>query len=194
MLMEFELPSLSTNALKEIIGRGLPTTVMETLKLHIKDKERVNQIHKKALAITLKSYSQIHGKQTKIYPSVIKTLSHLKESEYKMSIVTNKEREEATSLLKQLKMLEFFSVVVGGNTTEHYKPHQAPIEEAIYQLNSSKQKSIMIGDSITDINAAKNAGIPSICVSYGYHANRVNTTKTIDSIAELKHLLDKDYE
>jgi phosphoglycolate phosphatase len=195
MLAIFKLPTLSTNTLKGIIGRGLPTTVMETLNLYIKDKERVNKIHKKALELTLQSYNNIHGEQTKVYPSVIKTLHNLKEHGYKMAIVTNKEVNEAKSLLKKLQMLHFFPVVIGGNSTKHYKPHQAPIEEAISQLKSSKQKSIMIGDSITDINAANNAGIPSICVSYGYHANKINITKTIDNIKELEHLLDiNNYE
>lgn len=190
MLLRYNLPEIELVDLRNIIGRGFPTTVKESLDLFISDPKRARLLKEDAIKITLNAYSENHGKHTQIYPHVRKTLDHLKLSQFKMAVVTNKEEKHALSLLKHLDLLKYFPVVVGGDSTPYYKPHKAPIEKALSLLKSSKNSAIMIGDSHTDIQAAKNANIQAICVNYGYAGNIPLEEKTIECFSNLIKLIE----
>ena len=86
-----------------------------------------------------------------------------------MAIVTNKEQQHAIPLLRKLKLDHFFKAIIGGDSAACYKPDPAPIYKALELLHSNTESALMIGDSKTDIGAARNAGIPVIAVDYGYN-------------------------
>jgi phosphoglycolate phosphatase len=170
MRQKLHLPTIELEIVKNIVGRGFPTTVQLILELDMPQSD-AKKLHAKAFALTLQAYTENHGKHSTIYEGVLSTLIYLKTHRYKMAIVTNKEETHATALLEKIGLATYFDCIIGGDTTDHYKPFPTSIFEALSRLKSKPQKAIMIGDSKTDIDAAHNAALPVIAVTYGYNHN-----------------------
>lgn len=102
------------------------------------------------------------------YPGLIDTLDALAAADVRLAVVTNKFESFAVRLLKDLGLFERFGTVIGGDTLGkgNAKPSAAPIEEMIRRLGGGR--AVFLGDSIYDTLAARNAGIPSIAVSFGF--------------------------
>jgi len=109
----------------------------------------------------LKDYYRLHClANTTIYPGVVETLTKLRHK--KMAIVTNKPARISRRILDGLKLSDYFSVIVGGDTLPEKKPHPAPLLHAAKQLNVAPERCLMIGDSAVDVAAARAAGMPAI--------------------------------
>jgi phosphoglycolate phosphatase len=104
-----------------------------------------------------------------IYSGALESLDELKSAGFKLGCITNKPYEYALPLLEKAGLAHLFDILLGGNSLKEKKPNPLPIIHAIEQTNSDRNKTVMVGDSITDLRAAKNADVYSICVSYGYH-------------------------
>ena len=91
-----------------------------------------------------------------------------------MAVCTNKTEHLAVDLLKKIGIYDYFEYVAGWNTFEYCKPDPRTLNTIIEILDGDKNKSIMIGDSETDANAAKAAEIPMILLKYGYTEKRSN--------------------
>ena len=102
-----------------------------------------------------------------------------------MGVCTNKQEHLAVNLLKKIKIYDFFEYVAGRNTFEYCKPDPRHITSMIEIMGGSIKKSLMIGDSENDAEAAKAAGIPMILLEDGY------TDKKIEQIHH-DHLI-KDF-
>ena len=100
-----------------------------------------------------------------------------------MAVCTNKTEHLAVDLLKKIGIHDYFEYIAGYNTFEYCKPDPRHLTTIIEILDGEKNKSIMIGDSETDANAAKAAGIPMILLEDGY------TEKNIDEIYH-NHLIN----
>ena len=86
-----------------------------------------------------------------------------------MALVTNKPEEFIRPLLQRFGMDGYFSVLVGGDSLATRKPSPEPLLHAAQLLKVSAPKCVMIGDSVNDVEAARAANMPVICVSYGYN-------------------------
>ena len=102
-----------------------------------------------------------------------------------MGVCTNKQEHLAVDFLKKIKIYNFFEYVAGRNTFDYCKPDPRHITSMIEIMNGDLKKSIMIGDSENDSEAAKSAGIPMILLEDGY------TEKKVDQIYH-NHLI-KDF-
>lgn len=109
------------------------------------------------------------------------------------AVVTNKQHRFAVALLKRLGLSAWVDVVVGGDTCERRKPDPQPLLFSCESLHVPVPESLMVGDSVNDVQAAHAAGIPVICVTYGYNEGRDPRTlecdALLDSLAELPALL-----
>ncbi|MBF0428548.1 MAG: phosphoglycolate phosphatase [Magnetococcales bacterium] len=103
------------------------------------------------------------------FPHVSTTLARLTDLGFAMAVVTNKPEMLARLMLEQLDLMRFFSVVVGGDTLPVRKPDPGPLFYALKQLGVPTAQGVMLGDSETDLQAARNARIPVILFSYGYN-------------------------
>ena len=90
-----------------------------------------------------------------------------------MAVCTNKQEHLAVDLLKKIKIYDFFEFVAGGNTFEYCKPDPRHLTNIIEILGGDIKKSIMIGDSENDADAAKLAEIPMILLKDGYTEKKV---------------------
>jgi phosphoglycolate phosphatase len=192
MREHFDLPPINDSITARIIGKGLPTTTQKVLALDLPD-DKVRLYAKDALRLTLDNYESVMGRHTHIYPGVINALQYFRKQGISMAIVTNKEQNHALKTLNHLDLARYFDCIVGGDTTEFYKPHPAPLAYALKQLNAHLQQSLMIGDSANDAYCAQALNMPYVLISHGY-ANGVDlhslgALQVIEDFNELKLFL-----
>ena len=137
----------------------------------------------------VKEFINYYGKniavESKLIKGVKEFLNWSKENNISMGVCTNKQEHLAVDLLKKIGIYEFFEYVAGHNTFDYCKPDPRHLTTVIEILDGDLKKSLMIGDSETDANAAKDAGIPLILLEDGY------TEKNITDIYH-NHLI-KDF-
>jgi len=127
-----------------------------------------------------------------MYPGVLETLKYLKNKDFKMVICTNKPFSFIEPILNKLAIKHFFNNWIGEDSLSEKKPSATPLLYLANDMNLIKEKCIMIGDSKNDILAAKNSGMESIGVSYGYNYNEnisdYNPTLVVDKFSDLQQL------
>lgn len=113
-------------------------------------------------------YGRHIADHTKLWPGVRDQLDILQKRGALMAVCTNKVEGLSRKLLEMLGIDHYFPVVIGGDTLPVKKPDPEHLFEAIRQLGGERKDAVMVGDSEADVDAAKNAGLPSICVTFGY--------------------------
>jgi len=145
--------------------------------------------HGKSLEVDLKEFLDFYGKnivvKSKLINGVYEFLKWAKSNNISMGVCTNKQEHLSVDLLKKIKIYDFFEYVAGRNTFEYCKPDPRHLTSTIEIMNGDIKKSLMIGDSENDADAAKSAGIPMILLEDGY------TDKKIEQIHH-DHLI-KDF-
>lgn len=122
------------------------------------------------------------------YPGVVDMLKALSASGFTLAVCTNKTEALARPLLERLGLTSFFSAITCADTFPWRKPDPRHITSTIDLAHGDIARSIMVGDSINDIAAAKSAGIASIGVPFGYTdvpMEQLEPTVLIQSFAEL---------
>ncbi|MDX1922235.1 MAG: HAD-IA family hydrolase [Alphaproteobacteria bacterium] len=117
----------------------------------------------------LKIYEGIIAKPECIYPGMLEFLQTEFENGTKLAVVTNKHEAAARRILAQLKLADYFHIVIGGDTLRERKPHPMPILHVLHEFKIANDDAVMIGDSPNDALSARDAGIPSIILTYGYN-------------------------
>ncbi|QFT32783.1 Phosphoglycolate phosphatase [Labrenzia sp. THAF82] len=116
----------------------------------------------------LEHYAANIAVHTRPFDGVVTALEAFRKDGWKLAVCTNKAERLTLPLLTELDLSQYFDAVVGGDTFSVSKPDAEPVHGAISRAGGTVTGSIMIGDSVTDINAARNAGIPVIAVDFGY--------------------------
>ena len=101
-------------------------------------------------------------------------LDWCKDQKISLAVCTNKPEHLAVDLLKKINIYDYFEYIAGSNTFDYCKPDPRHITSIIEILNGDIKKSIMIGDSETDANAAKAADVPFILLENGYTEKKVD--------------------
>jgi len=127
------------------------------------------------------------------YAGVREALRRLYEARLRLAVVTNKHHRFASALLERLDLMQWVGVIVGGDTCDRRKPDPQPLLFACQSLGLSPSQALMVGDSINDVTAARAAGIPVVCVPYGYNEGRdprsLDCDAMIETLADLPALL-----
>jgi phosphoglycolate phosphatase len=118
------------------------------------------------------------------YDGVRQGLAALQARGVPMAVVTNKFHRFAVPLLTHLDLMPNFRLVVGGDTCERRKPDPQPLQWACSELGIEPARALMVGDSINDVQAARAAGMPVVCVPYGYNEGRDVRTLPCDAFVE----------
>jgi phosphoglycolate phosphatase len=185
-LRERNLPSLSSNVVRGMIGDGLPKLAERALK---EAGGRPDQLREFTARVS--GYYEKHATVfTRCYPAVHSVLRELRAKGFRLGVVTNKPTSVAKSLLKDLEVLDMLEVVVGGDSLPR-KPEPDQILEAIRVLGVDAASVMMVGDSAHDIDAAHAAGISSVAVTYGYYRSNPSTFGADQVIDSLQELLSK---
>lgn len=118
-------------------------------------------------SVLLDAYSRDISRQTVLYDGAMDCVEILKSRGYGVGICTNKPEALAEQLLQALGVREAFAALVGADTLPVRKPDPAPLAEAARRAGGDPAKTCLIGDSDTDRNTAKAAGVPSVLVTFG---------------------------
>ena len=106
--------------------------------------------------------------ESRPYPGIVKTLEALSQSGITLAVCTNKTAVLAVPLLEKLGLTHYFAAITCGDTFEFRKPDARHILGTIEKAGGDIRRTVMVGDSINDILAARNANVPSIGVTFGY--------------------------
>lgn len=117
--------------------------------------------------VLLEAYGAAISEHTELYPGAMDAIESLKLQGFGVGICTNKPEELAHQLLEDLGVLAAFGSLVGANTLPVRKPDPAPLVEAVTRLGCDPRRCLLVGDSDTDRNTAKAAGVPSVLVTFG---------------------------
>ena len=182
VMKKFGYPSKSIDELKNAVGKGAKAMMAkDNGKWKWFDEKIQNEMTDEFISF----YGKNILKESLLINGVKNFLEWCKNRNISMAVCTNKTEHLAVDLLQKIGIYDFFEYVSGYNTFEYCKPDPRHLIKTIDILDGDKNKSIMIGDSETDANAAKAAGIPMILLKYGY------TEKRSDEIYH-NHLI-KDY-
>ena len=169
VMKKFGYPTKSINELKNAVGKGAKAIMAKgNGKWEWFDEKIKNEMTDEFLSFYKKNI--LH--ESTLINGVKEFLKWCKNQNISMAVCTNKTEHLAIDLLKKIEIYDFFEYVSGHNTFEYCKPDPRHLLRTIEMLNGDKDKSIMIGDSETDANAAKEAEIPMILLKYGYTEKR----------------------
>lgn len=163
---KYRVKPLDIEEFRKFIGKGSLFLIDKTLE---SSNIQLSKHHKaQLLKHFLKIYESNIDKYSKTYLGIVECLKWLKKEKIKIGICTNKSEYLAKKLINNLKLNEFFHTIVGGDTISVRKPNPKHLTYTIQKMSALKSKTIMIGDSITDVKAAQNAGLPVLVVNWGY--------------------------
>ncbi|MBU2927284.1 phosphoglycolate phosphatase [Winogradskyella psychrotolerans] len=190
MLKYYSLQPLTISQVTPFIGNGAKPLVRRALEYRMPDKALPEPLLKDAFDIYLAAYKDAICVETFMYSGVLETLKILDQNGYNMAICTNKPFGFIQPILDTLEITTYFKRWIGEDSLAEKKPSAAPLLHLVNELNTTIEKSIMVGDSKNDILAAQNANIDSIGVSYGYNYNEniadYKPTIVVDEFAELQ--------
>ena len=188
VMRKFGYPTKSTREIRNLVGQGAGAMLGRSIWGQAK-KEFSKVQDEKVKKEMVKEFVDFYGKnivnESTLINGVKDFLVWSKQKNISMAVCTNKQEHLAIDLLKKIGIYEFFEYVAGHNTFDYCKPDPRHLTTVIEILDGDLKKSLMIGDSETDANAAKDAGIPLILLEDGY------TEKNITDIYH-NHLI-KDF-
>jgi phosphoglycolate phosphatase len=192
LMVRLGRPPHGEAAVRNWVGNGVERLVRRALTGTL-DGEPSDADFDRAYPIFLALYAENTSKRSVLYPGVRNGLDYLLTNGYPLGCVTNKAAQFTLPLLKDLGVLDAFRLVVSGDTLPEKKPHPAPLLHAAAHFGVEPSQALMIGDSVSDVKAARAAGFSIVCMSYGYnHGQDIRTAEpdaVIDSMAELKGLI-----
>ena len=150
----------------EMIGRGSRSMIEQALTAQGRSAaaELVGDMH----AAFLDDYADHICVQSCIYPGVERCLDRFAAAGWHFAVCTNKLEALSVSLLGELNIADRFAAICGADTVAACKPHPGHIIETARRSGSNLEKTIMVGDSASDIGAARAASVPVIGVTFGY--------------------------
>lgn len=179
-------------AVRNWVGNGV-VRLMERAIANDLDAPHDEAIMKKAMPIFVELYSENTSKRSVLYPGVREGMDYLKTLGIKIGCITNKNEQFTHPILKDLGLWDYFEIVISGDTLEKKKPDPLPLLHGAKELGADPKNSLMLGDSTSDVKAARAAGFDIICMSYGYnHGVDIRDSKpdaVIDSFVELKDMI-----
>jgi phosphoglycolate phosphatase len=193
MLDELALPAITAEAIGRMIGKGSEHLIRSVLA-HVRHGEAPDAaLFDAAWARYQHHYLAINGEHAQIYAGVAEGLSALRARGLRLACLTNKPTAFARPLLAVKGLDVHFEHLFGGEAFERKKPDPLPLLKTCEALRSAPARTLMIGDSSNDAQAARAAGCPVVLVSYGYNHGRpvreVDADGYVDSLAELASLL-----
>ncbi len=199
-MADLDLPPVSDALIEQTIGKG-SEHLIRTLLAHQINRPEVKGVGQACPALSVDAlfdrawqryqhhYLDINGQFANVYPGALEALESLAARGMPMACLTNKPLGFAKDLLKEKSLAHFFGPVFGGDSFERKKPDPLPILKTCEALSSPVARTLMVGDSSNDAQAAHAAGCPVVLVTYGYnHGQPVQDTPAaawLDSLADL---------
>ena len=177
VMKKFGYDTKSTDDIRKLVGKGAASLISRSLWGQAKKEfsQINNQNIKKEM---VKEFINYYGKNIAVESKLIKGIKEFldwsKKNNISLGVCTNKQDYLAVDLLKKIKIYDYFEYVAGSNTFDYCKPDPRHLTSMIEIMQGDIKKSLMIGDSETDSESAKAAGIPFILLENGYTEKKVS--------------------
>lgn len=180
------LPPVAYETARNLIGGGARAMILRGLEA---DGRTVTPAELDRLfAEFIEHYTAHIADRSRPFPGLIEALDELEAHGCRFAVCTNKLEGLSRLLLKALQLDRRFAVICGQDTFGIQKPDPEVLRRTIAAAGGSLQRAVMIGDSVTDIRAARGAGIPVIAVDFGYSEKPVGEfgpDRVISNFAQL---------
>ena len=171
-------PTKSTEEIRKLVGKGAGALIGRSIwgqaKKEFKEINDQN-IKNEMVKEFINFYAKNIINESTLINGVKEFLKWCKKENISMAVCTNKQEHLAVDLLKKIGIYDYFEYVAGSNTFDYCKPDPRHLTNVIKIIGGDIKRSLMIGDSETDANAAKEASIPIILLENGY--TEKNTTE-----------------
>ena len=187
--------TVARDQVERLVGKGSENLVKSLLALVNPEGCAMENvaIFERALAAYQQHYATINGQHAQTYPGVVQGLRQLQARGLRLACVTNKPTAFAQALLREKALDGFFELTLGGDAVARKKPDPLPLQMACAALGVAPARTLMIGDSSNDAQAARAAGCPVLLVTYGYNhgepIRQVDADAYADSLAHLPEAL-----
>jgi len=197
VMKKFGYDTKSTDDIRKLVGKGAASLISRSLWGQAKKEfsQINNQNIKKEM---VKEFINYYGKNIAVESKLIKGIKEFldwsKKNNISLGVCTNKQDYLAVDLLKKIKIYDYFEYVAGSNTFDYCKPDPRHLTSMIEIMQGNIKKSLMIGDSETDSESAKAAGIPFILLENGYTEKKVseiNHDHLIEDFVNIEEIINK---
>jgi phosphoglycolate phosphatase len=187
MLADLSLPAIAAEAIEPMVGKGSENLIRSVLA-HVGAAD-VDALYPQAWQRYEHHYLALNGQFADLYPGVREGLQALRAMGLRMACLTNKPLSFAQPLLAAKGLDGFFDCVFGGDSFPRKKPDPMPLLETCKALGSQPARTLMIGDSSNDAQAAHAAGCPVVLMTYGYnHGQPITEVAALAYLDSLKQL------
>lgn len=166
VLRSFGRPPVGLDAVRKLVGDGARALIVRGLEL-TGPMPPADEIDR-AVDIFIDHYAANIATHTRPFPGVVAALERLRDAGARLGVCTNKREGLSHQLLGQLGLAGYFDAVVGGDSLPVRKPDGGHLLGTLAAMKCGPEDAVMVGDSINDIRAARNAGVPVVAVSFGY--------------------------
>ena len=188
MMQKLGLQKWGEDKVRHWVGNGVPKLVERALSGELEGRP-IKEVFDVAYPIFLDLYEDNNAQRSYLYDGVREGLDYLKSQGYQLGCVTNKSEQFTHPLLKALGIFNDFKIIISGDTLAKRKPDPMPLLYCAEHFNLKPEECLMLGDSVSDVKAARAADFDIICMSYGYnHGNDIadeNPDLVIDSMSQL---------
>lgn len=173
ILAEESLPALPFDEVRLMVGRGARALLERGFAAAGAplDAEQAPALVQRFIALYLTRIAD----ESAPFPGVVETLTDLKAAGARLVVCTNKLTHLSVALLDATGLTPFFDAVVGADSAPAAKPDGRHVAAAVAAVGGDASRAVMVGDSINDALGARNAGVPSVLVSFGYTEDPVET-------------------
>lgn len=193
MMKQLDMPVHGEDKVRNWVGNGVERLTRRALIGQL-DGEPDDELFEKAYPMFLDLYDKNVCERSCLYDGVREALDFLKSTDVKIGCVTNKNAQFTLPILEKLGIKDDFEIIICGDTLDKKKPDPLPLLHAAEKLDATPEQSLMLGDSMSDVKAARAAGFDIICMSYGYnHGEDIrdyHPDAVVDSMAEIKNIIN----
>jgi phosphoglycolate phosphatase len=179
-LADLDLPPVTRALVARTVGKGSEHLIRSVLAHQLALPEvtglsnvcagrSVDVLYEPAWLRYQHHYQRINGQYAEVYPGVVQGLQHMRDAGWALACLTNKPLAFAHNLLVSKGLDGFFTQVFGGDSFASKKPDPLPLLKTCDALGSAPERTLMVGDSSNDAQAARAAGCPVVLVRYGYN-------------------------
>jgi phosphoglycolate phosphatase len=193
MMARLGRPPHGEAAVRNWVGNGVERLVRRALVGQLNGEPEAADFAQ-AYPLFLELYRDNTSQRSCLYPGIREGLDWLKGNRYRLGCVTNKAAQFTEPLLRDLGVRDDFEIVISGDTLPRNKPDPLPLLHAAAHFGVDPAEALMIGDSVSDVKAARAAGFRIFCMSYGYNHGQdirdFHPDAVMDSLVEVQGLLE----
>lgn len=160
---EMGMPPLEHSLVYSYVGNGAPVLIRKAMGPDAADRDV-----QRALEFFLSYYRDHAVDDTHLYPGVLESLEQLHTAGMQLAVLTNKPVRISEAIMNTMGLTSMLFRIYGGNSFEQKKPHPIGIDTLRAEAGVTPERTWMVGDSIVDMQTARNAGVMACGVTYGF--------------------------